>query len=649
MQDDALEGEDNALAQAESDQATTDALAEDGAATAAAENPDAVFEDLPDTLIAPAEGPTPTLTPHGFSYSYQTGDPALYAYETPFAGMVLADGLTGGSGGIAGSASGPWTEPYFGAPNFMPDDLGVPGFAYDWQGYGQQIPFGLLGTFTVSSGSADFQGATSIVEGDGVGIGDGFIGIPELDLVRTDHRTAGHPSLPISAISDTRVHFGVDASLLNVANTPSAIGVGGYSQSQIPTSPHALLLASTGTTSEETQTSDNTSLGANQPAAQTAASSSSAPSENMQDNSTMGSEQASGGDPKEPPALNDRAGARAGGGGDANGTPPAENKANAEAVQEPDKKAKKTGTLTVENAGRATELSKKDHGQRFFFGIKGRDLGKAPNGTQSDGRVAFNDFNNKLPKSVSDTKLQEFRDKNQNGPVGKLDKDQRDAVAAMRSATERKIFEWNAVLGTPPTSSSRNPFESEDPYVIEMLKGIAKDLGSQTSVPDLQAKFQQDGDFFQGYTVRVILVGYSYGAAAAVYEADALFDAMTYLKIDPEIYLVTIDGIDPMTQSQKDALTHGPQRAKLMAHVNVYQQNGTGFTAEIRLPNGTVLKSPELKGAPIQGATLNAKINSDHVSMDEDVLVNGVVLTGGQSLAQIVAAWAAKDLKPASP
>ena len=206
-----------------------------GAATAAAENPDAVFEDLPDTLIAPAEGPTPTLTPDRY-YIYQTGDPASTpmrprsrAWFSPTASPAAAAATSPAPPAVLGPSR-------ISVQRFIPDDFSVPGFAYDWQGYGQQIPFGLLGTFTSSSGSAEFQGATSIVKGDGVGIGDGFIGIPELDLVRTDQRPRQVTPRSPSPRSATRaMHFsGDNASLLNVANTPGAIGVGGYSQAQIP-------------------------------------------------------------------------------------------------------------------------------------------------------------------------------------------------------------------------------------------------------------------------------------------------------------------------------------------------------------------------------------------------------------------------------
>ncbi|HEX5499699.1 MAG TPA: hypothetical protein VFX03_10745 [Thermomicrobiales bacterium] len=59
-QNDALAAKDDALAVAEREQAATDSQAAHDASNAAAT--DAVFENLPDTLLAPAEGPAPSVT-----------------------------------------------------------------------------------------------------------------------------------------------------------------------------------------------------------------------------------------------------------------------------------------------------------------------------------------------------------------------------------------------------------------------------------------------------------------------------------------------------------------------------------------------------------------------------------------------------------
>ncbi|HEX5499700.1 MAG TPA: hypothetical protein VFX03_10750, partial [Thermomicrobiales bacterium] len=134
----------------------------------------------------------------------------------------------------------------------MPDDLMIADVAYDWTiYYGGSMPFGLLGTF--GSWTTENYGADSILDGGPVAVGDipGFL--PFYDLVRAPSVLV--PTAPLPGIYQNAMHFGgANASLLDPTKTPGAIGIGGYSQSTVPTSQFAQQLASGASTANQSAT-----------------------------------------------------------------------------------------------------------------------------------------------------------------------------------------------------------------------------------------------------------------------------------------------------------------------------------------------------------------------------------------------------------
>ncbi|HWB08751.1 MAG TPA: hypothetical protein VG826_05990 [Pirellulales bacterium] len=104
-QADATTAEDDAQAEAEETQTDSEAEAADAEALAQAETTEAVFTDLPDTLIAPAEGPAATLAP-----DYQGGYEANDYYVHLTAGRVHPRVVAVGSrlGGVCDRGSDLW-------------------------------------------------------------------------------------------------------------------------------------------------------------------------------------------------------------------------------------------------------------------------------------------------------------------------------------------------------------------------------------------------------------------------------------------------------------------------------------------------------------------------------------------------------------
>src|SRR6185312_7181860 len=198
---------------------------------------DAVFENLPDTLLAPSAGPTQTVTAD-FGPDYWAND-------------FFDDGAV-----MPIDPFGPlhdWEQMPGEMPNFMPADLGIEGVAYDWQGYGQWMPFGLLGNHDPGTGTPANTGADEILPGGPIGVGDAPGVLPLRDLVRDPQ--IGLLSAPLPGVYVDPMHFsGAKRLLLDPNQTPGAIGVGGYSQATVPTSQLAQQLADGGSTAAPSST-----------------------------------------------------------------------------------------------------------------------------------------------------------------------------------------------------------------------------------------------------------------------------------------------------------------------------------------------------------------------------------------------------------
>ncbi|HWB12671.1 MAG TPA: putative toxin, partial [Pirellulales bacterium] len=193
-QADATTAEDDAQAEAEATQTDSEAEAADAEALAQAETTEAVFTDLPDTLIAPSEGPAPTLAPD-YQGGYEAND--YYVHQT--AGVFTQEWSLWGVG---------WEAFATAAPTFG--------------GFASSAPLGTLDGNSVPD-----------VAGGPYGVSIPF---RQQDLVRNQ--------LPQALNYQSAMHFsGGNAQLLELTDTPSNIGQGGYSQSPLPTTPASTQLA----------------------------------------------------------------------------------------------------------------------------------------------------------------------------------------------------------------------------------------------------------------------------------------------------------------------------------------------------------------------------------------------------------------------
>ncbi|HEX7378601.1 MAG TPA: hypothetical protein VF278_15890 [Pirellulales bacterium] len=210
-QADALSAQDDAEAQAEDKQETTDAQSDHDQAVAQAATADGVHDDLPDTLVAPADGPDQTLTADFVRGGYEANE--FYVGGNPGVFWQFA-----GGGGI----------PELGAPDFLPFGLMLNATAYSWGTAG--MLYGYLGSMTpwTPDGSL-YMGANLTLDIGTPSVGYSDTPYKLYDLVRGD-------SLPIQGTFAPAMHFsGAQADLLDLSKAPSAVGAGGYSNSPLPT------------------------------------------------------------------------------------------------------------------------------------------------------------------------------------------------------------------------------------------------------------------------------------------------------------------------------------------------------------------------------------------------------------------------------
>jgi hypothetical protein len=188
-QADATTGKDNAQAEAEETQTDSDAEAADATAVAQAAATDTVFTYLPDTLIAPSDGPVVALTPD-YLWGYEANDFYLYPTSGTFGQAAAEFGI--------GWVWFRGVPDYPGAANFGPY------LGYDWGAYRGGMLLGLMGNTPGNwdSGMFGTEMVTPDASGGGVLYGNPIAFTPH-DLVRSgllpvegDYQPAMHGGSP---------------------------------------------------------------------------------------------------------------------------------------------------------------------------------------------------------------------------------------------------------------------------------------------------------------------------------------------------------------------------------------------------------------------------------------------------------------------
>ncbi|HJT33412.1 MAG TPA: hypothetical protein VJ783_15315 [Pirellulales bacterium] len=156
------------------------------------------------------------LTPD-FQQLYEANDFVLQQY----AGYFWQTGQFMGGGNK-------WTD----APNFMAGVSLLGPAVYGWQGYTSQVPLTPVAAgpsgWTPSSGDVSFA-STAVVFGGGGQTYGNPAPFKLQDILR-------YKSLPLSEVVGPALHItGPAGTLLDLTNTPSAVGPGGYAQSPLPT------------------------------------------------------------------------------------------------------------------------------------------------------------------------------------------------------------------------------------------------------------------------------------------------------------------------------------------------------------------------------------------------------------------------------
>jgi hypothetical protein len=179
---------------------------------------DAVFTYLPDILIAPTDGPTPVLTPD-YLWGYEANE--YYVGQTN--GVFLQASVEMGIGWV-------W---FRAAPSYAGAGSSGPDLGAFWSAYGAQLSSPLGNTPGIwgppeYSTTGDLTGFSATADtAGGVTFGNPIVFTPQ-DMVRNQLPEAENFAPPM--------HFtGNNAELLDLINTPSNTGPGGYSQSPLPT------------------------------------------------------------------------------------------------------------------------------------------------------------------------------------------------------------------------------------------------------------------------------------------------------------------------------------------------------------------------------------------------------------------------------
>jgi hypothetical protein len=188
-----------------------------------------------------------------------------------------------------------------------------------------------------------------------------------------------------------------------------------------------------------------------------------------------------------------------------------------------------------------------------------------------------------------------------------------------RNLVDEKVVGWNA--------------QGQDKPTAQVLQGLATKFGMKDATELANAAHADTKpDGLEGFNVRVVLIGYSYGATLASEEAGALQKAISDLGMVPEIHLYIIDGVVSTNHPQPpsgSALTKVP--AGLANVVNRYStlehQDPRQFP--LTFGNGGM-------GGKIDGAKDELGLAEQHVEMDAKVLLDD---TTTQAIADL-------ELKP---
>jgi len=147
------------------------------------------------------------------------------------------------------------------------------------------------------------------------------------------------------------------------------------------------------------------------------------------------------------------------------------------------------------------------------------------------------------------------------------------------------------------------------------------DVNLDTVTNDLKRNID-DAKLTAGNTVRVVLVGYSFGANAAIKEIDRVHDLITKAGLVPEIHLILIDGINPNSPKPKDRNEkpyphgNGPITSKSIPPET--QSKLAGFTGYYQTSTDNFMKfNFPLAGANVKVKIAGAEVGSQEVDMQK--------------------------------
>ncbi len=397
-----------------------------------------------------------------------------------------------------------------------------------------------------------------------------------IDLVRGD-------SLPIRGVFGAAMHIsGPSADLLDISKAPSAVGSGGYSSSPLPTTTAGTRLANPSATSlapapmslsspapsgirqvagmqsgaeGESGPSDNTAP--ERPAVAAAAEEPAAHQEgNATDNSGDSTVVIWMLEESPDPAREPRDGENR-----ATGEPAKSTGQTQQQLAAPDKDAEtvagkmqaKDDTAPVaDGTARPAQAKAKNtavngmpiatgEGKVFVIAFTGNKLEKDSD-IPAEARQRLSAFELAMLKNnAGENEYKYLFDElniSENNPVGKA------LVAQERQ--RRKTME-----ARPMSAREQNTLKLKGPDLVdERIMGwdAADDEAVKMVLAALAGKDE-------GFTARIILIGFSYGASRAVDEADKLSAAVYKLKMLPEVHLFIIDGVEAL--GHPDMPPHG--------------------------------------------------------------------------------------------
>jgi hypothetical protein len=166
---------------------------------------------------------------------------------------------------------------------------------------------------------------------------------------------------------------------------------------------------------------------------------------------------------------------------------------------------------------------------------------------------------------------------------------------------EEKLVAWNAKGDALPQAQVKQALATKFGFDdFEALKEAVK----AGDIPD----------GLEGFTARVVLIGYSYGAQTALDEAAALTAAISDLGMIPDIHVFVVDGVDGTKHPNWKSITTLPNGVDPKNVINYYSNVGRN---QSNIFQGAM-------GAQIQGlpAGNNKPVAGGHLDADNIVLLS---------------------------